>query len=43
MVRKAFSDSSHLIGVYSDEQNATNDERMSANQWHCVVMTEDQT
>lgn len=36
MVWKAFNDFSHLIGIYSDEYNSANEERVSAKQWHCA-------
>lgn len=36
MVWKAFDDPFHWVGIYSDEHNSVNDERMCANQWHCA-------
>lgn len=36
MVWKSFSDSSHLTGIYVDEQDTANDEWMSVDKWHCA-------
>ena len=36
MVQKSFSDSSHLTGIYVDEQDTANDEWVSVNQWYCA-------